>query len=116
MKIRFQADADLNEDLVRGLRRREPTIDFKTASDAGLRDLSDEQVLGVAARDARVLVSHDHRTMPRCFADFIPTQTSPGVLIVRQTIPTVVAIEELLLIWSASETDEWTNRICLLPL
>ena len=30
MKIRFQADADLNEDIVSGVRRREPSVDFQT--------------------------------------------------------------------------------------
>ena len=34
MKVRFQADADLNEDTGSGLIRREPTIDFQTASEA----------------------------------------------------------------------------------
>jgi hypothetical protein len=41
MKIRFQADADLNEDILLGLTRLEPQIDFQTASEAGLRGLSD---------------------------------------------------------------------------
>ena len=45
MKIRFQADADLNEDIVLGLTRVEPQIDFQTAREAGLRGLSD---LGVS--------------------------------------------------------------------
>jgi len=31
MKIRFQADADLNEDIVSGVLRLEPSIDFQTA-------------------------------------------------------------------------------------
>jgi hypothetical protein len=37
MKARFQADADLNEDIVMALIRREPGIDFQTAEEAGLR-------------------------------------------------------------------------------
>jgi predicted nuclease of predicted toxin-antitoxin system len=65
MKIRFQADADLNEDMVLGLTRLEHQIDFQTASEAGLRGLSDLDVLSCAARDNRILVSHDRRTMPR---------------------------------------------------
>jgi hypothetical protein len=34
-----KADADLDEDIVTGLRRREPGIDFQTATEAGLRGL-----------------------------------------------------------------------------
>lgn len=37
MTPRFQADADLDEDIVTGLLRRETYIDFQTAEAAGLR-------------------------------------------------------------------------------
>ena len=50
------------------------------------------------------------------FGDFIAREESPGVLIVPQHLPTAEAVEELLLIWSATEASEWTNRICRLPL
>lgn len=77
MKIRFQADADLNEDIVLGLARREPEVDFQTATEAGLRGLGDREVLSHAAQTGRILVTHDRRTMPRHFAAFILNNTSP---------------------------------------
>ena len=43
MKVRFQADADLNEEIIDGLIRRELNLDFKKASEANLRELPDEQ-------------------------------------------------------------------------
>ena len=116
MKIRFQADADLDEDIVTGLIRREPAVEFQTASEAGLAGLNDQEVLSRAAEDGRLLVSHDRRTMPRHFADFIVGTSSAGVLIVSQKTATIVVIEELLLIWSASEAEEWVNRIAVVPL
>jgi len=115
VKIRFQADADLNEDIVTGVTRREPAIDFRTAADAGFR-AKDEAVLAMAAVVGRVLVSHDLRTMPREFAAFVVVQTSPGVLIVSQKLSLVDAIEELVLIWTASEAEDWVNRIATIPL
>jgi predicted nuclease of predicted toxin-antitoxin system len=87
VKIRFQADADLNEDIVKGVLRREPGIDFRTATFAGLRGLSDLEVLKLAAQDGRVLVSHDRKTMPHA----------------------LVAIERILLAWITSDTEEWVN-------
>src|ERR1035437_6828183 len=33
----------------------------------------------------------------------------------RQDLPVGEAIETLLLIWEASEADEWVNRLCLVP-
>jgi len=45
MTIRFVADADLNADIVKGVLRREPAIDFRTAVSAGLRVRADLEVL-----------------------------------------------------------------------
>jgi len=116
MKIRFQADADLNQIILLATVRREPAIDFRTALAAGLTHLSDKEVLATAARAGRLLVTHDQRTMPRHFAEFITTQTSPGLLIIPQHLPVALVVEDLVLIWSTTEAEEWINRICFLPL
>jgi len=116
MKVRFQADADLNEILVRALLRREPGIDFQTSQTAGLVSLSDLDVLTLASRTGRLLVTHDRRTMPRHFAEFIAKQSSAGVLIIPQSLPITQVVEELILIWSATEAEEWINRIFSLPM
>lgn len=75
MTIRFQADADLNRNIVVGILRREPSIDFQTALAAKLEGLGDQEVLAIAAKQGRLLISHDQRTMPLHFADLITTQT-----------------------------------------
>jgi hypothetical protein len=116
MKVRFQADADLNEILVKAMLRREPGIDIQTARAAGLAGLSDKDVLAVAARSGRLLLTHDRKTMPRHFAEFIAAQASAGVLIVPQKLPISQTVEELILVWVASEAEEWINRIYSLPL
>ncbi len=48
MKIKFQADSDLNEDILNGVIRRVPEIDFRTVSDASLDGLDDPKVLAFA--------------------------------------------------------------------
>lgn len=116
MSVRFQADADLDQTIVTALLRREPGIDFHTASAAGLTARDDLEVLAIAAHDDRILVSHDSRTMPYHFATLLSIQTSPGLLIVPQHLPLAAVVEDLLLIWSASSPEEWVNRICYLPL
>lgn len=116
MTIRFQADADLNQNILTGILRREPEIDFQTATTAGLSGLTDKQVLEIAAQAGRILVSHDQRTMPRYFAEFIINQTSPGLIIVPKKLSISEVIETLIIIWSASNTEEWVNRIIYLPL
>jgi predicted nuclease of predicted toxin-antitoxin system len=116
MKIRFQADADFNHDIVRALRRRQPAIDFQTADEAGLRGLDDPEVLAIAGLQGRILVSHDRRTMPQHFADFLTIQHSPGVFILSQDLPISPAVEELLMLWEASEAEEWIDTLQALPL
>ena len=109
MKVLYQADADLNIAIVLGTIRAEPSIDFQTAVEAGLQGRPDPKVLAIAARDGRIIVTHDHKTMPQHFADFIADNSSPGVLIVPQHIAISTAIHELVLIWVATEAEEWTN-------
>lgn len=117
MKVRFLADADLNRAVVTGVVRREPSIDFLAAQAAGLRGLQDRQVLAIAANLGRVLVSHDVNTMPAHFRTFCSIgRTSPGVLIVPQKLAVSIAIEELLLVWLASDSSGWENRLAWLPL
>ncbi len=43
MKVRFQADADLNQIIVSATVRRVIDVDFRTASAAGLAGLSDQR-------------------------------------------------------------------------
>ncbi len=84
MKPRFLADADFNRKIILGLRRWEPTIDFQTAHEGDVPARPDPEGLSIAARENRILVSHDRRTMPAHFARFRETQSSPGLILVSQ--------------------------------
>ena len=116
MKVRFQADADLNQIILLATIRQEPDIDFQTAITADLRSIDDQEVLARAAKDGRVLVTHDRRTMPNHFSEFITREPSPGLLVIPQSLSVAAAAEDLLLIWTATEAEEWVNRIGFLPL
>jgi hypothetical protein len=118
LKVRFLADADLNRAIVQGVIRREPSVDFIMAHAAGLRGMSDREVLALAANGQRVLVSHDVGTMPSHFRAFtkVAGQQSPGVLPIPQILEIGAAIEEILPIWQASEASEWKDRPEWLPL
>jgi predicted nuclease of predicted toxin-antitoxin system len=94
--LRFQADTDLNPEIGRGLRRREPAIDFRAAAGVIPDGTSDSEVLYIAAQAGRVLVSRDVNTMPYYFACFIAQQESPGVLLIPARRSIGAAIEGLL--------------------
>jgi hypothetical protein len=115
LKIRFQADADLRLPIVKGLRRREPAIDFTTANEVGLVGVDDRAVLVLAASNDRVLVTHDVSTMPEAFASFINDQISPGVILISQELSYRQAIEGLLRVWSNTEAEDWQNVLSFLP-
>lgn len=101
--------------IIKGLRRRESSIDFLTANEAGLAGMDDRAVLVLAASNGRVLVSHDVSTMPEAFARFIQEQTSPGVILISQELSYRKAIEGLWAVWSSTEADEWQNVLSFLP-
>jgi hypothetical protein len=112
VKVRFLADADLNQGIVSGLIRREHSLDFLTAQSAGLRKMSELAVLTLAAKQERVFVSHDVGTMPAHFRTFQNAgRHSSGVFPIPQSFDIGVAIEELLLIRLASEASDWAERL-----
>jgi hypothetical protein len=116
MRVRFQADADLDGRVLRGLRRTVPEIDFRTATDAGFEGLKDHDVLRICLESGRILASQDRRTMSMHFARFIAVAPSPGVLLLREAIPISTVIEEIILIRSAADAEEWIGRLVWIPL
>ncbi len=111
MKIRFQADNDLDQRIVVATRRLDPAIDFRTAIASGLHGVPDPGVLALASQQSRTLVSHDRRTLPDAFRGFIESHTSSGVIIVSQKLAIGTAAELLYLLWVASEAEEYQNIV-----
>ncbi|MGB7085397.1 MAG: DUF5615 family PIN-like protein, partial [Phormidesmis sp.] len=107
--------ADLRQAIVAGAIRREAELDFQSAHKAGLEGVKDPEVLAIAARDGRVLVTHDRKTMPTEFGRFILLQRSFGVLVLSQSLPIGEAINAIVLIWEASTAEEWSNQIMTFP-
>ena len=84
--IQFLADACLHDGIVSGSRRREPTMDFVSANDARLDGVDDPDLLALAAREDRIVVASDLRTMPGHFGDFLEAHGHcPDVFLVKQS-------------------------------
>ena len=91
-------------------------MDFLSANEAGLEGVSDLDVLAIAAGQNRILVTHDLKTMPRHFGEFLLTgQSCSGVFLVSQYEAIGDVINALVLIWAASDAEEWKNRIVKIP-
>lgn len=113
---RFLADHDINEHIVLGVLRREPGIDFSRVRDVGMDTRSDAEVLEYAAHEGWLVVSHDVNTMPAAAFDRISAgEPLPGLFMVKQSSPIGAIIDGLLLIWAASELEEWRDQIVFLP-
>jgi hypothetical protein len=114
--MKFQADADLDHDIVVAVRRQEPAIDFASATDSDLAGVPDPGVLERATIENRILVTHDRRTMPQHFRDRLNAgKSSPGVFIVSQFSPIGPVLDSIVMVWATSDGAEWRDQIFHLP-
>jgi len=63
--LRLAADENFNHNIVRGLRRRMMDLDIVCIQDVGLSGADDPTVLEWAAREGRVLLTHDVSTITK---------------------------------------------------
>ena len=117
MSLRFLADEDFDNDIVRGLLRRCPTLDIVRVQDVTLSGQPDPVVLEWAAQEGRILLTHDVSTLTaHAIARIQKGLPMPGVFAVSQDIPIGQAIEDLLLIAKCSLEGEWEGQVRYLPL
>jgi hypothetical protein len=115
--LRLVTDEDFNNRILRGLLRRRPDLDILRVQDAGLVGRGDAEVLEWAARERRVLLTHDVTTMKQAVAERrAASLPMPGVFEVGQQLPIAQAIEDILLLAECSLESEWEGQIIFLPL
>lgn len=114
--MRWVADENFNNDIIRGLLRRKPDVDIVRVQDTGLSGADDPTVLEWAADEGRVLLTHDVSTITRYAYERVEAgKPMPGVFEVSRDIPMGVVIEDLLLTECSLE-DEWEGQVRYLPL
>ena len=115
--LRLAADENFNNDIVRGLWRRKPELDIVRIQDVGLSGADDPTVLEWAAREGRVLLTHDVTTMTRYAYERVRAdQPMPGVFEVSRAVPIGLAIEDILLLAECSLESDWEGQVRYLPL
>ncbi len=115
--LRLFIDQDFDQDILRGLIRRVFDVDAVTAHQVELSDATDQEILIWAAKDQRIVLTHDRRTMPQHAANLLSAgQAIAGVIVVPRQLRIRLAIDELELIVTCSEEYEWANAVCQLPL
>ncbi len=115
--LRLVADEDFNNRIVRGVLRRNPRVDIVCVNDVpSLGGSDDPVVLEWAAREGRLVLTHDQNTMTKHARErIVAGQSMPGLIVVPQTLSIGQAIEETLLLDECSEEGEWDGQILFLP-
>lgn len=115
--LRFLSDENFNNDIIRGLLLRAPSLDVIRVQDLPLIGADDHQVLDWAAEAGRIVLTHDRATMPTAaFHRITANSTMPGVFVFGDRLPPGQVIGELLLIAECSEPSDWAGRVLYLPL
>ena len=115
--LRLAADENLNNDIVRALLRRRRDLDLVRIQDNGLSGAPDDVVLGWAAREGRIVLTHDVSTMTRHAYDRVARgEPMPGVFEVSLHAAIGEIADDILLVVDASDEHEWEGQVRYVPL
>jgi predicted nuclease of predicted toxin-antitoxin system len=115
--IRLLTDENVDNNILRGLGRRLPQLDFVSVRDVGLAGSPDLVLLKWAAKEQRIILTHDVRTLVRD-ANQLVAQGEPmaGVIFVPIQLEIGRAINNLEIVIECSTESEMRDSVKYLPL
>ena len=115
--IRLLTDEDIDHNILRGLIRRVPHLDFVLVHDVGLTGQPDPVLLKWAASNHRIIMTHDKKTMTP-YAEQLVRQGEPmaGLIVIPQSLAIGRAIDELELLVQCYSESDMRDTIKRLPL
>lgn len=115
--LRMLADENFDNTIIRGLFRRNPSIDIVRVQDVGLSGEDDPTILAWAAQEGRVLLTHDVATITHYAYERVRQgQSMPGVIEVGLDVPIGQVIADVFLILECALDGELEGQIQYLPL
>jgi hypothetical protein len=115
--LKLATDENFNNDIVRGLLRRERYLDLVRIQDVGLSGATDPELLAWAAREGRVSLTHDVSTLTHFAYERVSAGLPmPGVFEVSRAVPIGSAINDILLLAKLSLPNEWEGQVIYLPV
>lgn len=118
MKVRLLLDENLPPRLAMALRRSCPDLDVLRVGspDAPARGTLDPELLVYLERTGRILVTDNRRTIPGHVADlYAAGGCHSGIFYVRPATALQLLVEALVLVWEASEAEEWVSQQVWIP-
>ena len=114
--MKFLADENFNNDIMRGVWRRIPDAHMDRVQDFIPR-ADDMSVLSYAAEHGYIVITHDVNTLRGLYYERLEKgQPVPGVFLIHKDTPIGTVIDSLQLIVQASDESEWAGKIEYLPL
>ena len=116
--VKWPADENFDNDILRGIRRRVAGFDVVRAQDvAEISGLDDRAVLAWATTNDRVVLTHDLSTMIPAMREQVKRFASCSpIVFVRDSLPVSLVIEEILLLDECSIETDWVAGVIYLPL
>lgn len=115
--IRLLTDENFNQHILRGLRRRLPRLDFVMVRDVGLAGLPDLVLLEWAAKEQRIILTHDIKTLvPDAKRLVAQGEPMAGVIAIPQSVAIGHVINDLELLLECYSESDMSNHIEYLPL
>ena len=115
--LRFLADESFNGTIVKAIRKHHPSIDIVRVQEMNLSGADDPTLLEVAAREHRVLLTQDKRTMPAfLFQRVKDGRRAPAVVELVRKISAARAAEEIAILAECSKEGEWDGQVLFIPL
>jgi len=115
--LKIAADENFNNDVLRGVLRLNADADIVRIQDTEIAGSEDPIVLEWTAKEGRVLLTHDVKTMTKFAYDRVRSGLPmPGVFEVSDDVPMGRAIEEILILIECSLENEWEGQVRYLPM
>lgn len=115
--LRLVSDEDVHDDIIRGLRRREPSLDIVRVVDVGLGHTPDPMILEWAVLEQRIVVTGDLNSMVGfAWARVRSGQPMPGVLALLENIAAARVIDDILLIALCDTPEDIKDLVLFIPL
>lgn len=115
--IRVLADENFDGRILDGLRGKLPAIDLIRVQDVEIYQTPDPAVLEWAAKQNRVLLSHDVSTLINHAHNRVRAGLAmPGVIEVHKNTPIGQAVDELEILIGAGQPEDFENLVRFIPM
>jgi hypothetical protein len=115
--LQFLADENFNDHIIDGISRISSATDIVRAREVGLTAAPDPAILEWAAQEARIVLTHDAKTLAPTAQERVEANLSmPGVFIVKRRISIRILAEEIVILAECSLPGEWEGQVRYLPM